>query len=329
MPKISVILPAFNAGDYLQEAVQSVLGQTFRDFNLYVIDDGSTDSSINTISSIKDHRLKVFHNDSNKGLIHSLNLGIHLANASEYIARMDADDVCHPLRFQFQIDYLEKNPRVGVLGTGMRYFGDSKFSRNWKNPSRDEVIRTTMFGRNPIAHPTVMMRSHLLASNHYDPEFQRYEDYALWIDLLEQCEFANIEKVLLNYRRHSSNITNSYKFDCSNDIQVYSRLIRKLSNSTNVAISDDQLTILAAVTSTSRAKFLPKFSIAQVADAIEDLLSKVSLRMAGGNLLSDFLWGQVLRYSWITNQAPQACLLIIKRIPSRLPSIASTQYLGS
>ena len=122
MPKISVIMPAYNAEQYISEAIESILGQTFADFEFIIIDDGSSDSTSGIIASYKDSRIRYFRNEKNLGIVGALNRGLALA-AGEYIARMDADDISLPERFQTQCAYMEKHPDVGVCGTAIKVFG--------------------------------------------------------------------------------------------------------------------------------------------------------------------------------------------------------------
>lgn len=329
MPKVGVVLPAFNAGPYLLEAVQSILDQSFIDFSLFVIDDGSTDASIDSISRLSDHRLHLIKNDSNRGLIFSLNRGIEHARDCQYIARMDADDISHPLRFAQQIDYLDRNPRVGVLGAGMRYFGKNVFSRNWINPASHELIYAALFGKNPIAHPTVMLRTDCLPLNPYDSNYPKYEDYALWIDLIGQCEFANLSTVLLKYRRHNSNITSTYNSNIANDINTFTRILRKLADKTGSEISDEDIDILAAITSSARALHMSPFSIERIGNSVNCLIKNIDCGTNAKDYISDFFYGRILRYGLTTKHPYQAIKLITQNTPLRIASIASIQLSGT
>ncbi len=126
MPKISVVLPVYNSEKYIAEAVQSILDQTFTDFELLIINDASTDGTLQILESFKDDRLKIINNPTNLKVVKSLNKGLELAQG-EFIARMDADDIAYPQRFEKQIAYFKKYPQVDVCGTWVQAFGDDNF----------------------------------------------------------------------------------------------------------------------------------------------------------------------------------------------------------
>lgn len=224
-PRLSVILPVYNAGLYLQEAVASVLNQTYSDFELLCIDDGSTDNSLSILESFSDARLKIVRHPENKGLIQTLNHGIALASG-KYIARMDADDICRKDRFEKQITFLETNPETGVLFSRIQlidHYGNS--AGTWKDDEQNltaEQIRNRMPFLNCVAHPTVMARAAILKKYVYRPEFKGSEDWGLWLELLaDNFRLSKLEDVLLQYRIHPSSITSTM-----NRSSVSSKIIR-------------------------------------------------------------------------------------------------------
>jgi glycosyltransferase involved in cell wall biosynthesis len=202
-PLVSVILPVYNAGEYLKEAVFSILNQTFTDFELILINDGSTDGCLNFLEEIVDTRIKRYDNPSNLGLIATLNRGIELSNG-EFIARMDADDIAFPDRFSEQINVLKNCPEIGVVGCWIQRFGfkDDIFEL----PVNDAEIKTSLFFFCPLSHPAVILRKCLLIDNNirYDERFLDAEDYQLWFQLVKVAKFYNIPKVLLKYRIHEN-----------------------------------------------------------------------------------------------------------------------------
>lgn len=205
-PFISVILPVFNAESYIFDSINSILSQTYKDFELIIINDGSTDSSESIIQSFNDERIKYYRNDKNRGLIYTLNRGLTLANG-EYIARMDADDICTPTRFEVQLSFLQDHVDIGVVGAEATIFqGQYKdYPQNkcgyFHKPKTDEEIKAKLFVDNPIIHPTVLMRKEVLEkTNGYNRNFYQVEDLALWIDLSQYTKFYNISRPLINYR---------------------------------------------------------------------------------------------------------------------------------
>ncbi len=198
VPKISVIMSVFNGEPYVGEAIESVRSQTFTDFEFIIVDDGSTDSSLDRIrrSSLEDDRIRVVRNHSNRGLIYSLNKGFDLA-VGEYIARHDADDVSHRERFEAQVRFLDLHPDVGVVGTWMTNLYRSGAKSTWKTPTADPLIRWSLLFCTSIAHATVMMRRSILdESPVFRPEKVHAEDYDLWSRISGKTRFGNLGRVL-------------------------------------------------------------------------------------------------------------------------------------
>ncbi len=204
VPLVTVIMPVYNAEAYVAEAVQSILGQTLREFELLVIDDGSADKSVEIVNGMKDSRIRLGRNEKNLGLIATLNKGLELATG-KYIARMDADDISLPSRLEKQAKFLEAHPEVGVLGTRTVSFGGGKEKINRYLPSHGEIMTLLLFN-SALSHPSVMFRRGL-PGLHYDPAFIHAEDYDLWTRLSEVTQLANYPEVLLRYRVHAMQVT--------------------------------------------------------------------------------------------------------------------------
>lgn len=205
-PRVSVILPAYNAERFIGEAINSILNQTYRDFELIIISDGSTDLTPSIIKqySKQDKRIRFFNNRRNRGLVYVLNMGLRKARG-EYIARMDADDISMPTRFEKQVAYLDANPDIGILGTLIEGFGLVK-ALGIQKP----VVELADFvDNNYVAHPTVMMRRSIVRKYkfRYDPEYKHVEDYELWMRMIKVTKIHNIMEVLLRYRVSGSNVS--------------------------------------------------------------------------------------------------------------------------
>lgn len=210
---VSVILPAYNASNYIREAIESILNQTYNNFELIIINDGSTDNTPRIINTYDDSRIKLINNEGNKGLIYSLNRGIDVSRG-EYIARMDADDISHPFRFAKQIKVMNQNSDIVVCGTYINYFGASKGRFSRCHPKQhNEDIKKSLLIRSAFAHPTVMIRASILKKYgiRYDENFKSCEDYKLWIDLASYGTFINIPVPLLNYRVSNNQISSKYR----------------------------------------------------------------------------------------------------------------------
>lgn len=205
MPAISVIMPVYNAQQYLHESIASILAQGFDDFEFLIFNDGSTDNSSEIIKSFKDPRIHFTGFDYNQGYVALLNLGMKNATG-KYIARMDADDISQPDRFQKQYDFLESNPEYIVCGTLFSVIGGRE---RVELPLEDEDIKLRMLYITPFCHPSVMMRAKLLHDNqiYYNADYMPAEDHELWGRLAAYGKLVNLPDTLLNYRVHDNNIS--------------------------------------------------------------------------------------------------------------------------
>lgn len=208
MPKISVVMPAYNAEKYIGESIDSILNQTYGDFEFIIINDGSRDSTKEIILSYSDNRIVYLENEINSGIVVTLNKGLKYATG-EYIARMDADDIAVAERLEKQIEFMEKNKDVGVLGTGICIFGEDVQEQTRVFTTNPEQLKAELIFNSCIAHPTVMMRSNILKNNglSYDLEYAGAEDYNLWWKIAKVSRIATIPDLLVKYRIHSSQIT--------------------------------------------------------------------------------------------------------------------------
>ena len=209
-PLVSVLLPVYNSSAYLASAIDSILKQTFADFELLIINDGSTDNSPEIISSFTDERIKVINNEKNLGLIASLNKGIDLAKG-KYIARMDADDISLPERFEKQINYLKSNPTVSVIATRISLINtQGEITGDWDDDKQyieGEVIKHGMAFTNRIAHPTVMVRAEVFKKYKYKTYQKSSEDWDLWLRILaDGHKIHKLNEVFLHYRIHLQSI---------------------------------------------------------------------------------------------------------------------------
>jgi glycosyltransferase involved in cell wall biosynthesis len=208
LTKVSVLMPVYNAEKYVRVAIESILDQTFRDFEFIIIDDGSTDSSADIIRSYHDPRILFLENSANVGIVVSLNTGLAMAQG-DYIARMDADDISIPIRLEKQVDFLNHNERVGVVGSAVRIINpEGKTSRIGVFPQDDSLIRWTMCFTSPFAHGSIMMRREIVMKEGGYPASPA-EDFNLWEQLSCTTSFANLPNVLLCLRRHEESLVSS------------------------------------------------------------------------------------------------------------------------
>lgn len=203
-PRVSVLLPVYNAQPYLVEAVESVLGQTYEDFEVLLVDDGSTDGSgaICDAFAARDARVRVLRHPGgvNRGLVASLNLGLDEA-CGEFIARMDADDRCYPERFAKQVAFLDANPAIGVLGTAADSFDGTDWSV-WGGSESPEMTRWGLLFTTPMVHPSVMMRRDVIGVvGGYNPAYPHLEDYKFFYDLSKYTSLATLPEPLMMITR--------------------------------------------------------------------------------------------------------------------------------
>lgn len=206
----SVIIPAYNCEAYLGEAIDSILAQTFTNFELILIDDNSTDKTWPLMGTYreKDNRIIILRNQTNLGIARSRNLGIKNA-AGKYIVTFDADDWAYPERIEKQIEYLEANPCVGVLGSSIEICTESLNHINYRHYKQtDQEIRDIMFFYSPFAHPaTVFSKEALTRAGGYNENLQVAIDYDIYFRVGQHYKLANLPIPLLKLRTHDRSIS--------------------------------------------------------------------------------------------------------------------------
>lgn len=198
-PCVSVVLPVYNVADCVESAINSILKQTFTDFELLVFDDYSTDGTAAKIEAIADPRLRFFRNNQNLGRAGTDNAAIPYVRG-EFIAKMDGDDLCHPERLAHQVAYLKSHPQVNVVGSWMQNFGASTYLNKYlATPEASRVL--TLFTP-PTGNPSVMLRASLLQEENmrYDATLRQAEDYDFFARYLSELRIVTLPKALIQYR---------------------------------------------------------------------------------------------------------------------------------
>lgn len=222
-------MPVYNGLPYLSDAINSILSQTLDDFEFICIDDGSTDGSTEVISGVQDPRWRWVRNKKRGGLSKALNRGLRMARAA-YWARMDADDISLPRRLESQTSFLDANPNVSMVGTWAQTLGLPK-EQVWKLPAKTEEIHAEMLFNSALVHSTVMLRRKDFLSKglRYDPAIERAQDYDLWERAARHLRFANVQKVLLHYRIHASQVGHTFGAQqAETAAEVRARQLRRL-----------------------------------------------------------------------------------------------------
>ena len=214
VPEVSIILPVYNGGPHLSKAINSLLNQTFAGFELIIVNDGSVDNSEQVIASFHDPRIVYIANERNSGLVFTLNRAVERASG-KYIARMDADDICHPERLAMQKKWLDENAGTSVVACTIEFIDENdQPAGKWQTDQHTisaKSIRKELPHQNCIAHPSVMVRSEILKAYRYKEYQKNIKDYDVWLRL--EADGKKIEKIgraLLLYRVHGQSVTSLY-----------------------------------------------------------------------------------------------------------------------
>lgn len=286
MPVVSVVMPVYNAEKYVTEAIESILNQTFNDFEFIIIDDGSSDRSVEIIKGYEDPRIRFIRHEENVNLVGTLNEGIGLSNG-KYIARMDADDISDPQRLRKQVDFLENHPEVGATGTWANAINHPEWS-HLHYFITDEEIRIRMVEQIPFAHPTVMMRKDVLEAHNlkYDQEF--LEDYRLWFELSKVTLLANVPEYLLNYRFHEKQFSKRFqKFHRENSLGLQKEILGQWAGR---LLSDIEASILINILSDHSSEQGHPIEI------ICSLLAEIYMGMTHNSHIRDEKAGEYLKH---------------------------------
>lgn len=206
-PLVTVAIPVFNAEKTIEIAVKSVLMQSYSNWELIIINDGSKDDSMNIINRFSDHRIRIIDDQINKGLVNRLNSIPSLARG-KYIARMDADDIMHPKRLEMQVEYMESNPNLDVIDCAIYTINEANRIKGIRNTedlsnSKIDLLNSCLF-----THPAVLGKKEWFMKNMYDSNYYRAEDYELWLRAYDESNYGRIKTPLFFYREGNVNISN-------------------------------------------------------------------------------------------------------------------------
>lgn len=222
-PEISVIMPVYNVDNYVFDSMQSILCQTFENFEFIIIDDASQDGTYEIIKQFHDSRIINLQNNTNMGIAATLNKGLKIARG-KFIIRMDGDDISKPNRLKKQLDFMKANPDLIISGTHMDLINsDGDFIRQQKKRIGTEKVRLGLFfGHTSLAHPSIIMRKDLLDSFciQYDSAFQYAEDYDLYCRSIQYASMDNIDESLIQYRIHDESVSRKHSLQQQVDAKV-------------------------------------------------------------------------------------------------------------
>jgi len=201
------VLPVYNGEKYLAESLDSVFAQTYQNWELVIINDGSSDGTENLILHYQDRRIKYLPNDGNKGIIFSLNRGIEESKGT-YIARLDADDIALPLRLEKQVEFLSENPEFAMCGSYFQTIdSNGRLLKNVEFPANNRDAQSFLLLHNCFCHSAIMMRTNIAKELKYDEKFQVCEDYDLWYRISRTGKILNLPVCTTLYRVHDNNMS--------------------------------------------------------------------------------------------------------------------------
>jgi len=238
-PQLSIIITTYNSGKYISQAIESVLAQTFGDFELIIINDGSTDNTKEIVSAFSDERIKYFENEKNEGIVFSRNKGLKLAQGS-YIGMLDADDIAHPNKFENQIDFLERNPEYGMVGSWAKFIDaeGKHVPGSWKLKAKPQAIPAIMLFKNYFLQSAVLYRRECISGYEFKEGFEIGEDYLIWYEILKEWKAWNLQQYLLDYRVHEKSITQSnIDFKREKEKEIFGIILKGLE----IEPSDEEL----------------------------------------------------------------------------------------
>lgn len=277
LPLVSVVLPCYNAENYVAAAVNSMIDQTYRELEIIIIDDCSTDGSPEILRSLaaKDNRIKLLRNDTNLKLVATLNKGISVA-AGKYILRMDADDISYPDRVEKQVCFMEKHPDIGISGTAILQFEEGKNDTVMVLPSEDAVLKAKIFTSTIFFHPTVIIRSDILKTNHleYNSNYHRAEDWGLWMEMVNKTRVGNIQEPLLRYRIVPGSETRIAAADSVKRSAIFCMLLKRKFEIDHLSLSDDEVELYTYFVSRQFISLMPDNAIKLVVRIFDKIIDQ-------------------------------------------------------
>lgn len=270
-PLVTVLMPVYNGEEYLHEAIESILNQTYCNFELLIINDGSTDHSVKIIESFHDPRIRLEHNETNLKIAATLNKGIGLAKG-KYIARMDCDDISFPTRIEQQVAFMEQNPDFGICAGNISIQGNWSTSLESLAFGPDEV-RIRLLFYCCLAHPTIMMRKETFEKHNLLYRPVHAEDYDLWVRAAKKIKIHKLEDPVLYYRNHGEQLTqtNAEGIRNSNDL-----VIRRQLEFLGITPSNNKIQLHKSIgerisTSRLRRPLIPYHQVTETFDWLEYL----------------------------------------------------------
>ena len=296
MARVTVFIPVYNAEKYLKDTIDSILNQTFKDFELLLINDGSTDKSVEIIESFNDKRIRLVHNEKNMGLPFTRNRALEIIN-SEYIALMDSDDISHKDRLKEQVEFLDINRDIDVVGSDFMMFFPNGKKKYVKTPNNPEYIKFYLIFGICIANPSTMLRKSFLNKYNlkYRDNFFVCQDYSFWVDIIKYGKISNISKPLLYYRSGHDNISRrSSEKKAKQRKELIDKIhIRAIKNN-GFSLNDEELEIFNDIFCENIKSNISKTDIKKIEKIIRKLMNQNKKNIEFYNVLIQ-VWYLVCR----------------------------------
>ncbi len=243
-------MPVYNTAKYLRKAVESILIQTYTNFEFIIIDDASSDDSVAIIRSYQDNRIRLIINESNQGISRTRNRGLDAARG-RYIAVFDSDDISLPDRIKKQVEFFEANPDYGLVGGQVIPISEcgDVLGDVWSYNAEPEEIPVLLLFRNYFAQPSVMIRTTAVGAHRYDPSFTTAGDYDFWTRIVQGTKSWNLPIPLVNYRRHAEGITQ--RSDRAMSIESVERIVGRQLTYLGIRLSKEELKLFRQLTRNS------------------------------------------------------------------------------
>jgi glycosyltransferase involved in cell wall biosynthesis len=236
MPAVSILMPAYNAAEYIGEAIDSIRNQEFKDWELIIVNDGSSDDTLKIINDKPDDRIIIINNERNRGIAFSRNLAIENSKA-EYIAWLDADDISYQNRLITQLNFLNKNKNIDIVGSDARLIPGSGI---YKNETDSKKIKTFLLFKNVIINSSVLVRKKVYTKLRYNSDFDSVEDFEMWAKASWDFTFINLPFTLIDYRMHSNSATRTKIVENAvKGIKVQISQLKRILDIFEISISED------------------------------------------------------------------------------------------
>ncbi len=304
MPLVTVLMPTYKGANYLSETIDSILNQTFKDFEFLIINDCSPDDTDTVIARYNDPRIRYIKNETNLGISGSSNKGFQLAKG-KYIVRQDHDDIALPDKLRLQVEYMESHTEVGLCGTGFTCFGNK--NKTVIYPETDAEIKALLLFKMPLAHQTSIMRRQLFLDHNltYDETFASSNDRRLWIAAMDFMQFHNLPQPLLRYRMYKG-MTSQTKRD--RVLEEGRRLREILYQKLGYQPSAEELEIINNCLMPGRTKIRSRHVIEAIGKILCNLLdanrkSKVFDQTAFENVCGEYWHKRCLNYAFYSRRS--------------------------